>query len=441
MIATTKPGVLILSHQGFSFLEDLASLIRSAGCNVYILSSQVSAQNPARVAAVEALGDWTRFEATPSLVWQNVADALGTLTEQGRMVMATISVWDGYRSLMARGNQLLKVADLNAETVDLINDKLRMRQRLFPLGLTGGKVEVLTPEVLAKRQAGTRRSFVKPRRGLASFGAFELTSDLTWAEVEGLAKSISDDPEYRSVLGDTPSFIVEDYVEGIELSFEVIVAAGRAYVTAIHEKVGLEAHGRTTLETACVAPPPSLDPDALRAGVAYVGNVLAALGANAGCFHIEVRWDSEHSQFDVIEVNPRVGGAFINHSMKAMTGGTCLLELWLATLLVRNESDAARVQSLLVRTEMQGLSRPWVTTVFRVFYGEGGRQVASLCCRNIGAEPTATRLIAKAGDHLPHSEREIFLGQMLWTFGDAAHSATIAAFVERSRDALEVIYA
>lgn len=317
-----------------------------------------------------------------------------------------------------------------------MNDKLSMRRQLRSCGLTASMARLVSPETLQGalcdiREKG-KRIFIKPRRGLASFAAFELKGDLLWADVERLRTSIKADSEYATVLAEHPDFIFEDFIEGQEMSFEMIAIDGKAHALGVHEKVGLECGARTTLETACVSPPLGLSAPDLRMGLAYVREVMKALGANAGCYHIEVR-RSPRGQWDVIEVNPRVGGAFINQSVKSLTGGTCLLRLWLDAL--------TRRAMPLDYLEMQALSRPWRTTVFRVFFGESGREVVNIRLPDFEPKPNATRLMAKSGERLQQSDREIFIGQMLWAMPPSTACVDVAALVERSRNALEITYA
>jgi biotin carboxylase len=431
----TQPsqGVLLLSHRGFSFLEDLATQVRALDLEVYILSSTPALSHSERREAIAALATWSHvLPARATLQAADVDAALQELESSGHRVIAAISVWDGYRGLMAHSNRRLGAEDLAIETVNLLNDKLSLRHALNHAGLSAVVAQCASPELLTELRGKIGRRFIKPRRGLASFAAFELKDELQWQELEALRQGMEADEEYGELLAEHRDFIVEDFIEGQEISFEVIVAQGSAYVIGAHEKVHLVAAQRTMLEAACVAPPPSLDPKSLRRGIAFVRRVCAALGITTGCFHLECRVNGT-GHWEVIEINSRLGGAFINQSVKALSGGSCLLQLWLAGLVGRPQP--------LRRLEIQTLARPWSTTVFRVFFGAAGREITRIESGEFAPKPAEVRMMVKVGDTLPQGEREIFVAQMLWTLADAPNSPAVTGLVERSPHALELSYA
>lgn len=436
MSSTRIKGILILSHQGYSFLEDLAKLIRAKGLAVLVLSSRPAQGNEHRWESLSQISDWCRIiEEYDALNIQHGIESLDELNRKNYEVVGCISVWDGYRCIMAHLNRELGVPDLHPEVIASINDKFKMRQNLKLHGLTHSSSQIATPESFGDAiddiKKEDRRVFVKPRRGLASFASFEMTPDLTWQELEDLRKSITSDPEYASVLSEHKEFILEDFIEGQEFSFEMGVFDGKAYVLGIHEKVGLQCAERTTLETVCVSPPPSLSQSELLNGIDYIRNVLKVLQANNGLFHVEAR-RSANGDWDTIEVNPRVGGAFINESAKSLSGGSCLLDQWLNILLGYSNE--------LKFHELQVLARPWCTTLFRVFFGESGRKILKIEQTNIEPKPRLSRIISRNGERLHKSEREIFIAQLLWTLPYPSNSSEIKQLVNNSALALEIKY-
>ncbi|MCE0444858.1 ATP-grasp domain-containing protein [Streptomyces tricolor] len=103
-------------------------------------------------------------------------------------------------------------------------------------------------------------------------------------------------------------FLIEDYIPGREFSFEVLVVDHEPHVVAVHEKCEVTETAGTVLENACVSPPHQPDPAAdRRRDPLEVSSVLDTLGLGWGCFHIEARHTP--SGWDLIEVNPRVGGS------------------------------------------------------------------------------------------------------------------------------------
>ena len=106
-------GVLLLSHCGFSFMENLAAAVRARGLRVLILTSRPADDTPRRLARLRELADAVLdVPDRHELVEQDVATALEALRSRGEKVVACLSVWEGYRALMARANAGLDVQDL-----------------------------------------------------------------------------------------------------------------------------------------------------------------------------------------------------------------------------------------------------------------------------------------------------------------------------------------
>lgn len=114
MTNRTFKGVLVLSHQGYSFLEDLATQIRAIGLEVYILSSAPSHHHAGRREVVRGLSDWSHVvEGTEAISIEHGLSALEALEAGNHEVLCCISVWDGYRRLMAELNERIGAADVS----------------------------------------------------------------------------------------------------------------------------------------------------------------------------------------------------------------------------------------------------------------------------------------------------------------------------------------
>lgn len=393
----SRPGILILSHQLLSMVTPLQLLLAARGLDSHVLSSQpVRELNPPWVNQV------TRFEVSQdhALTMQDITHFLARLPA-GVKLIACISVWDGYRELMAATNALLGATDLDVNGVARLRDKLTMRQWLHRHELSHIEAHPLTEsrwQQIAHRDA----FFIKPRTGLASFGAFRANQLDQLSQLTQLWRQACADKAYAGVFQGEPEFIIEDLIAGSEFCFEVIVEQGQAEILAVHEKIEMCQQGFTVLENACVCPPVSLQEAQLNAGKDFVARCLACLEIGTGLFHIEAKF-SAPSGWEIVEINPRVGGAYILESTRHHAGVN-LLSRWLDSLLAQPAipSPPANRRSF-----------------FRVFFGQGGQTVARIQPQPTNEAPLLDqRLFVQHGDRLPDTEREIFIGQALWDISD-----------------------
>ncbi|MCX4527048.1 ATP-grasp domain-containing protein [Streptomyces sp. NBC_01551] len=439
-----RGGVLLLSHVGFSFLEDLIGALDSRGVKTYVLTSRPLPEHlPERLDDLAAKAYDVHSADSHVLTRADVEDHLAALDRRGERVLGCLTVWEGYRHLMAHANSLLNLPDLAEEQVLALRDKLALRNGLADAGLGRTRATALTPDSLAAHQAGGGRYFVKPVSGIASLGTFALTAATTWADVERIADEARQDPVYASAFAAGVPFLVEDYLPGREFSFEVLVADGSAHLVAVHEKSEVTETAGAVLENACVSPPGSLGPADLAAGRAWVLGLLAHLDLRWGCFHIEAR--HHEGRWELIEVNPRVGGSLISHSVKALVGTDDLLGLWIDLLLAaaRPGPDALgvwnrRLAEISYRPD--GTSPARRATFFRVFFGERGRIARIALAEDLPARPVVAQILAKVGDLIDSEAREVFLGQLLWSMPLDERERLLPELIRASHDAIEVQY-
>ncbi|MEU4270349.1 ATP-grasp domain-containing protein [Streptomyces sp. NPDC026092] len=440
-------GVLLLSHVGFSFLEDLARTVTARGLKVYVLSSLPEPQHQgSRPGALADLADDVRVTGEHVLTPHDVEEYLDGLRAAGERVACCLTVWEGYRHLMALANARLGVPDLDEKQVPELRDKLTLRNRLADAGLSRVRAAALTPETLAARRSDGGRHFVKPVSGIASFGTFPLAPDTTWADLERIAAEAAADTVYASAF--TPGqesgdrgmeFLVEDYVPGREFSFEVIVVDDEPHVVAVHEKCEVTETAGTVLENACVSPPTSLSAEETAAGLRWVSSVLFVLGLRWGCFHVEARYDAL-SGWDLIEVNPRVGGSLISPSVAALTGGPGLLDLWLDALLATDGPAAFAKTLKSLSYAPDGTSPSGNATFFRVFFADPGTIRAVGPGGELPLRPVLSQILLEPGDVVESSSREVFLGQVLWSMDRADRDALLPGLLTASERAIEIVY-
>lgn len=429
-------GVLILSHCGYSFVEDLVAAIGQRQLQAYVLSSRPLPEHADRIDTLRTLAADAFATDAHELSTQDVERALALLQARGVRVRACISVWEGYRELMAHANALLGVADLVPARVATLRNKLLVRNTLRKAGLSSRIAHALTPAVLRQLQESGSAYFVKPMFGIASYGAFRLTPQTTWASLEAIADEAHTDTVYASALGERIEFIAEEYVSGTEFSFEVLVVAGRRFVVAIHEKCELTEANGTVLEDSCTSPPVSLSPSECTAGIAWLDEVFAHLSLDWGCFHVEARFDGKH--WDLIEINPRVGGSLISPSVKALNSEANLLDLWLGVLLEQHEAQLTERLARLAYGE-QGDAPGANATFFRVYFASPGL-IEDISLKALPRKPVVTQVLLKPGDEVDPASREVFLGQLLWSMSRVERDAELNTMLAASADAIDVRY-
>ncbi|RBJ70084.1 biotin carboxylase, partial [Pseudomonas sp. MWU12-2534b] len=159
-------GVLILSHCGYSFVEDLVAAIGQRQLHAYVLTSRPLPEHAGRLDALRALAAGVHAGDAHALSEEDVDRTLDALQARGVRVRACISVWEGYRGLMAHANARLGVADLAPARVESLRDKLQVRNALHAAGLSSRTARALTPDVLRALQATGGDYFVKPVQGI-----------------------------------------------------------------------------------------------------------------------------------------------------------------------------------------------------------------------------------------------------------------------------------
>lgn len=444
-------GVLILSHCGFSFVEDLIAATNERKLQAWILSSLPAPEDgEKRLHALREKASILFSTASHELTRADIDHAIASLHRQEARIWCCISVWEGYRTLMAYANALLGVPDLEPGQIESLRDKQHVRNELVGAGLSRIRAVALTPKTLEELKHDGREYFIKPVRGIASYGAFRLRRDTSWAALQNVATRARKDTVYRSAFGEEMIFFAEDYLSGTEFSFEVIVSKGISHFVGIHEKCHLTETGETVLEDSCTSPPFSISPCDVAAGIEWVRAVFGHFGLEWGCFHVEARFDGDH--WDLIEINPRIGGSLISHSVRALNGEASVLDLWLGLLLehspVRSngpgDDAASSAEAFETRLERIGFSAEGIpstnnATFFRVYFARPGR-IDEIVVRPLSREPALKQILLKAGDEVGVSSREVFLGQILWKMTLNERNSELQSLLLSSEAAFDVRY-
>ncbi|MCG8417954.1 MAG: ATP-grasp domain-containing protein [Proteobacteria bacterium] len=404
-------AVLLLMHQGRSFTEELRDAAEAHGLALVALSS-----SPQKAEHFQKSKPFLRrwvVTDRPELARSDLDGITEIFARAGYRIRAAIATFESYRLLMAELNRELGVRDSALEPLRLCLDKYALRQFLVDSGLSRVSCYPLEPGHEPELDPSTAW-FVKPVRGAGSFAAFVLKDADDFQALPRLQEQMKNDNKMGSIFMGRYDFLVEEYIDGPEFSFETIMA-GDAFHLCVHEKARVEREDWTTLELMSISPPLTLNSSALMLGAEFVTTCLKTVGLTAGAFHIEAKYWTREDRWEIIEINPRMGGSLINGSVKALTG-CCMLELWLSSLLAAPEEEAGLAERLRQISQLESMktSTPSKATVFLSKYGEQGKTIDSISFEPGSPEPSIAKVHVVPGTQLPDSSRMICLMDALW---------------------------
>lgn len=210
----------------------------------------------------------------------------------------------------ARINEALGLAGESVETVELLLDKARMRGRLAARGVSpvAAAVGRSAADVREFAAAHGLPIIVKPVRESGSLGVFHVRDREGVDAVAARFRSLDGEWSARDLSDAAPfdEFLMEEYLDGPEISVETLSFDGRHVVIAVTDK---ETGGAGFVEVGH-AQPSGVPPGTLREVTRLVTDFLDAVGLRNGPGHTEVRLTSRGPR--IIESHNRVGGDRIN---------------------------------------------------------------------------------------------------------------------------------
>lgn len=232
-------------------------------------------------------------------------------------VVGAFSWTDLELGFVARINQLLSLPGLSPDAVRIIRSKYLTRQAIS--GIEGVsplfvKISSLDELYTAMEKLGYP-AVVKPTGGNGSKGIFILKSEQDLASaISNLHSLVSadNDPIFNQH-GD--EFIVEQYIQGQEVSVEVLVHRGIVDIVGITDK---STTSPFPFESQHVFPSAASDQAKLDVQRKIVA-IVQATGCDNCTLHIEGK--IENNKFTLIEINGRPGGGYITtHLVPRSTG-------------------------------------------------------------------------------------------------------------------------
>ncbi|NGN68293.1 ATP-grasp domain-containing protein [Streptomyces sp. A7024] len=229
-----------------------------------------------------------------------------------RPFRAAVSLFELGLLPAARVNEALGLGGESVDTVELLLDKARMRRHLNAKGVSpvASAVGKSARDIREFTEAHGLPVIVKPVRESGSLGVFRISDE---AEVEAVADRFRALNDERWAAGDLAfadsfeSFLIEEYLDGPEISVETLSFDGRHVVVAVTDK---ETQGGSGFVELGHSQPSAHSADELREATGLVTDVLDAVGLRNGPAHTEVKLTSRGPR--IVESHNRVGGDRIN---------------------------------------------------------------------------------------------------------------------------------
>jgi biotin carboxylase len=212
---------------------------------------------------------------------------------------------------------LLGLGGTPRATVELLLDKWQMRQHLNALGVSPVAAAVGRTEQ-DLRAFAREHGFpvvVKPTREAGSICVLAVRDEMALTTIVARYRELADAFDPDLLAGPLDDFLMEEYLDGPEISVETLSFAGRHVVVAITDKV--VSSGPGFVETGHSMP--SRHPGAvLEQAAALVHDFLDAVGLREGPAHTEMKLTSRGPA--IVESHNRVGGDKIGELAELVYG-------------------------------------------------------------------------------------------------------------------------
>jgi biotin carboxylase len=310
-LSQTRPRILLLlpvtTYRAAAFLDAAERL----GVEVVVGADRCRRLNENRQQDVLALELHEPAEAAAAIV-----EAAGA-----RRFDAIVPVDDHATLVAARAARALGLAHNSLESVEASRNKLVMRQRLAEAGVAspGFRVLGLDEEPDAAAAEIAYPCVLKPLLLSGSRGVIRADGPAELCAAFRRIRSLLSRPDVALGAGDAGRLVlIEDYVPGVEVALECLLAGGRLHVLALFDKPD-PLEGPYFEETLYVTPS-RLPRSVQEALCERARQAAAALGLQQGPVHAELRWNERGAW--VIEVAARSIGGHCSRSLRFGAGET-----------------------------------------------------------------------------------------------------------------------
>jgi biotin carboxylase len=211
----------------------------------------------------------------------------------------------------ARINEALGLGGESVDTVELLLDKWRMRRHLAARGISpvASAVGRSAQDVREFVQAHGLPIIIKPIRESGSLGVFRIRDRADVDAAVERFRSLDDRQWTTRDLSSADSFdefLIEEFLDGPEISVETLTFDGRHVVVAVTDK---ECVGDGFVEIGH-SQPSGRSPETLGEVTRLVTEFLDAVGLRNGPAHTEIKLTSRGPR--IVESHNRIGGDRIN---------------------------------------------------------------------------------------------------------------------------------
>ncbi|VVQ10086.1 D-alanine--D-alanine ligase [Pseudomonas fluorescens] len=237
--------------------------------------------------------------------------------------------------IVAQASKRLGLVYSSPDAIAMCNNKFLMRRAMkkhdlhsVPFALCSNEQELQAGAdqvgypLIAKPAYGGASAFIKKCSNWAELSnhyAHFLKDHArsAFADFYGCVHRLPDDGgrQYDYVPG--RSILLEGYIPGVEGSVECVIVGERIHPLLINEKLLLTERSGTVLENVLISPPTSFTEAQCRQIRQYAVDCLRAVGLTNAVVHLEFRMTDEGPV--VIEINPRLGGLYVNAAFRDLT--------------------------------------------------------------------------------------------------------------------------
>lgn len=252
-----------------------------------------------------------------------IADTIGRLAERHRSdpFDGVVTYWDHGVLPCAQIGGALNLPASSPAAAERVRNKAASRDALAHAGIRQPRyARVADADGLAQAAGWVGLPAVyKPCGGAGSAGVQHIASAADLARAQQVVQTLLT-PERDSFFGYYPGeFLLEEFVCGVEVSVEGIVADGRPHCVGVTAK---SLSPGTFLESQHVFPAMLAQPDR-QAAIAIAEDAVRATGIDWCGFHVELILTADGPA--VVEVNGRLGGDFIASHLVPLACGVDLM--------------------------------------------------------------------------------------------------------------------
>ncbi|URN94007.1 MAG: ATP-grasp domain-containing protein [Candidatus Pristimantibacillus lignocellulolyticus] len=241
------------------------------------------------------------------LVYAQSSNIDGIMTLASDMPMMTV----------ATVSQKMKLNSVTVETAKHTTNKAAMRKRLDVKNIAIPKFDVVKNRVEFESalKKYTTKVIVKPSDNSGSRGIFLIHDTSNYEEVE-------DAYQHSITNSKNGVLLIEEFMEGTEVSVETISINGKCHVIQITDKLTTGAPHFVELGH---AQPSKLSFDILQKIIELTQEAVEALGINIGPSHTEIIVTNDGPK--IVEVGARLGGDNITTHLVPLSTGIDMVEL------------------------------------------------------------------------------------------------------------------